>query len=81
MFIGFSVTIIVLWLAIDSLGLGIRCYMLEPPPRLQHCHVTKIFAALTKYAPFLAKYLPCYDVFAMLRAMMQIFHKEANIVL
>ena len=28
MFIGFSVTIIVLWLAIDSLGLGIRCYML-----------------------------------------------------
>ena len=60
---------------------GLEVSLYKPPPRLQHCHVTKIFAALTKYAPFLAKYLPCYDVFAMLRAMMQIFHKEANIVL
>ena len=35
---------------------------------------------LAKYTPFLAKYSLCYDLFAMLRAMMQIFHKEANIL-
>ena len=43
---------------------------------MQHLHVTKIIAG-----PFLAKYLSCYDLFAMLRALSQIIYKMANIVL
>jgi hypothetical protein len=44
------------------------------PCYANNCRANEIFAILAKYAP-------CYDVFARLRVMMQIFHKEANFTL